>query len=131
MPRNSSQGLLSSSVRKKLTSYLSTDAVIFPSAVLFFLLGDFHHGFIMAFGVSSAQSKAALTWKLLPVSVPPATPQFSVLHPSSSCVKRVTGQMGSDEEMHQGPFQLENGKDGSPVLIAMGQLPLFSTAKFV
>ena len=30
--------------------------------------------------------------------------------------------MGSDEEMDQGPFQLENGKDGSPVLIAMGQL---------
>jgi len=56
MPRNSSQGLLSSSVRKKLTSYLSTDAVIFPSAVLFFLLGDFHHGFIMAF--ESAQLRA-------------------------------------------------------------------------
>lgn len=40
------------------------------------------------------------------------------------------GEMGSDQEMHEGPFQLEKGKGGSPVVIVMGQLPLLSTAKF-
>lgn len=35
--------------------------------------------------------------------------------------------MGSDEEMHEGPFQLEKRKGGSPVVTVMGQLPLLST----